>query len=123
MQHTVCEIVRRNTEVTDKSAHPADSEIKAMERSRSRVDAGSNAAAGGGGVAGNYSDSYDYLFKFLVIGSAGTGKSCLLHHFIEGRFKEDSSHTIGVEFGSKIVPVGGKTVKLQVRIYHQVIID
>ena len=84
-----------------------------MERSRSRVDAGSN-APGGGGVSGNYSDSYDYLFKFLVIGSAGTGKSCLLHHFIEGRFKEDSSHTIGVEFGSKIVPVGGKTVKLQV---------
>ena len=59
-------------------------------------------------------DLYDYLFKFLVIGSAGTGKSCLLHQFIEGRFKEDSSHTIGVEFGSKIVPVGGKTVKLQV---------
>ena len=106
-----------------KSAHPANSEIKAMERSRSRVDAGSNAAAGGGGVAGNYSDSYDYLFKFLVIGSAGTGKSCLLHHFIEGRFKEDSSHTIGVEFGSKIVPVGGKTVKLQVYRYHQFIID
>ena len=128
MPHTVCEIVRRNTEVTDKyialkSAHPANSEIKAMERSRSRVDAGSNAAAGGGGVAGNYSDSYDYLFKFLVIGSAGTGKSCLLHHFIEGRFKEDSSHTIGVEFGSKIVPVGGKTVKLQVYRYHQFIID
>ena len=60
------------------------------------------------------SESYDYLFKFLVIGSAGTGKSCLLHQFIEGRYKEDSSHTIGVEFGSKIVPVGGKTVKLQI---------
>lgn len=60
------------------------------------------------------SESYDYLFKFLVIGSAGTGKSCLLHQFIEGRFKEDSSHTIGVEFGSKIIPVGGKTVKLQI---------
>jgi len=59
-------------------------------------------------------DPYDYLFKFLVIGSAGTGKSCLLHQFIEGRFKEDSSHTIGVEFGSKVVPVGGKTVKLQI---------
>ena len=60
------------------------------------------------------SDPYDYLFKFLVIGSAGTGKSCLLHQFIEGQFKEDSSHTIGVEFGSKIVPVGGRTVKLQI---------
>ena len=55
----------------------------------------------------SFNESYDYLFKFLVIGSAGTGKSCLLHQFIEGRYKEDSSHTIGVEFGSKIIPVGG----------------
>ncbi|CAB3359608.1 Hypothetical predicted protein [Cloeon dipterum] len=60
------------------------------------------------------SESYDYLFKFLVIGSAGTGKSCLLHQFIESKFKEDSSHTIGVEFGSKVVPVSGKQVKLQI---------
>ncbi|NXR93587.1 RAB4B protein, partial [Hypocryptadius cinnamomeus] len=49
-----------------------------------------------------------------VIGSAGTGKSCLLHHFIESKFKQDSNHTIGVEFGSKVVNVGGKTVKLQI---------
>lgn len=28
--------------------------------------------------------------------------------------KEDSSYTIGVEFGSKIVNVGGKSVKLQI---------
>ena len=68
----------------------------------------------GGGAGGPVQDSYDYLFKFLVIGSAGTGKSCLLHQFIEGRYKDDSSHTIGVEFGSKILPVGGKTVKLQI---------
>jgi ABC-type uncharacterized transport system ATPase component len=35
-----------------------------------------------------------FLFNNQVIGSAGAGKSCLLHQFIEGRFKEDSSHTI-----------------------------
>lgn len=29
----------------------------------------------------------DFLFKFLVIGNAGTGKSCLLHQFIEKRCK------------------------------------
>nr|XP_025040854.1 ras-related protein Rab-4B [Pelodiscus sinensis] len=58
--------------------------------------------------------SPDFLFKFLVIGSAGTGKSCLLHQFIESKFKQDSNHTIGVEFGSKVVNVGGKTVKLQI---------
>ncbi|ESN93845.1 hypothetical protein HELRODRAFT_186059 [Helobdella robusta] len=59
-------------------------------------------------------ETYDYLFKFLVIGSAGTGKSCLLHQFIENKFRQDSSHTIGVEFGSKVVSVGGKFVKLQI---------
>ncbi|XP_042153046.1 ras-related protein Rab-4B isoform X1 [Oncorhynchus tshawytscha] len=60
------------------------------------------------------SETYDFLFKFLVIGSAGTGKSCLLHQFIETKFKQDSNHTIGVEFGSRVVNVGGKTVKLQI---------
>ncbi|XP_061637423.1 ras-related protein Rab-4B isoform X2 [Phyllopteryx taeniolatus] len=60
------------------------------------------------------SETYDFLFKFLVIGSAGTGKSCLLHQFIESKFKQDSNHTIGVEFGSRVVNVAGKTVKLQI---------
>uniref|UniRef100_U5EJ77 small monomeric GTPase n=1 Tax=Corethrella appendiculata TaxID=1370023 RepID=U5EJ77_9DIPT len=60
------------------------------------------------------SESYDYLFKFLIIGSAGVGKSCILHNFIENKFKDDSSHTIGVEFGSRIVNVGGKQIKLQI---------
>ncbi|XP_063692568.1 ras-related protein Rab-4B-like [Bolinopsis microptera] len=60
------------------------------------------------------SEHYDFLFKFLIIGSAGVGKSCILHHFIENKFKSDSSHTIGVEFGSKIVQVRGKRAKLQI---------
>lgn len=34
----------------------------------------------------------DFLFKFLVIGSAGTGKSCLLHQFIEGKCKLNIVH-------------------------------
>lgn len=108
-----------------------------------------------------HSPSVDYLFKFLIIGSAGSGKSCILHNFIENKcechrlvdiaiwtsrdviikvgsclagqmtdrevvsavdlcvfvsfaVKEDSSHTIGVEFGSRIVNVGGKAIKLQI---------
>jgi len=57
---------------------------------------------------------YEYLFKFIVIGDAATGKSCLLHRFIEGKFKKDSTHTIGVEFGAKVVEIGGKNIKLQI---------
>mmetsp|Transcript_123512 Transcript_123512/g.335410 ORF Transcript_123512/g.335410 Transcript_123512/m.335410 type:complete len:216 (-) Transcript_123512:279-926(-) len=59
-------------------------------------------------------DQYDYLFKFIIIGDAGAGKSCLLHQFIENRYKKGSSHTIGVEFGSKIIHVGGRNIKLQI---------
>jgi len=59
-------------------------------------------------------DQYDYLFKFIIIGDAGAGKSCLLHQFIENKFKKGTSHTIGVEFGSKIIQVGGRTIKLQI---------
>ncbi|VDM41908.1 unnamed protein product [Toxocara canis] len=56
----------------------------------------------------------DYLLKFLIIGNAGTGKSCIMHQFIENKFKADSAHTIGVEFGSRMVVLGGKKVKLQI---------
>lgn len=59
-------------------------------------------------------DSYDYLFKFIIIGEAGAGKSCLLHQFVENKFKKGSAHTIGVEFGSKIIKVGGRQIKLQI---------
>lgn len=30
-------------------------------------------------------DEYNYLIKFIVIGNSGTGKSCLLHYFLENK--------------------------------------
>lgn len=59
-------------------------------------------------------EQFDYIFKFIIIGDAGAGKSCILHQFIEGTHKKSSSHTIGVEFGSKIIQVGKNKVKLQI---------
>ena len=56
----------------------------------------------------------DLQFKFVIIGDAGSGKSCLLHYFVEGKFRKNSSYTIGVEFGSKTVQMSGKNVKLQI---------
>jgi Ras-related protein Rab-4A/Ras-related protein Rab-4B len=58
-------------------------------------------------------DAYDFLMKFIIIGEAGTGKSCLLHHFTHNSFKEYSQHTIGVEFSSRTVRLGEKRIKLQ----------
>ncbi|CCH43141.1 Ras-related protein [Wickerhamomyces ciferrii] len=48
-------------------------------------------------------DQYDYLTKIIIIGSSGTGKSCILHRFIKNDFNINSSQTIGVEFSSKLI--------------------
>merc|ERR1712010_419707 len=60
------------------------------------------------------SENYDYLFKFILIGNTGTGKSCILHRFTERKFMPRSNHTIGVEFGTKLINIGGKNIRLQI---------
>jgi len=57
---------------------------------------------------------YDYIFKYIIVGDMGVGKSCLLHQFTDQKFLADSSHTIGVEFGMRMVETNGKTIKLQI---------
>ncbi|EKD21011.1 hypothetical protein LZ554_003020 [Drepanopeziza brunnea f. sp. 'monogermtubi'] len=52
------------------------------------------------------SSSYDYIAKIVCIGDSGTGKSSLTIRLCEGRFTQHHDVTIGVEFGSRIVPVG-----------------
>lgn len=58
--------------------------------------------------------TYSYLFKMIIIGDSSVGKSCLLMQFLEKKFKNDHDTTIGVEFGSKTVPIGNKQIKLQI---------
>ena len=52
------------------------------------------------------SPSWDYIAKLVCIGDSGTGKSSLTIRLCEGRFSPQHDVTIGVEFGSRIVPVG-----------------
>ena len=44
----------------------------------------------------------------------GVGKSCLLHQFTEKKFMADCPHTIGVEFGTRIIEVEAQKIKLQI---------
>jgi len=61
------------------------------------------------------STTYDYLFKILVVGDSGTGKSSLVVRFADHTFDEDSVPTIGVDFKIKTIDLeDGKTVKLQI---------
>ncbi|KAL4767332.1 P-loop containing nucleoside triphosphate hydrolase protein [Aspergillus nidulans var. acristatus] len=52
------------------------------------------------------SQPWDYIAKLVCIGDSGTGKSSLTIRLCEGRFSSTHDVTIGVEFGSRIVPVG-----------------
>jgi len=57
---------------------------------------------------------YDYLFKYILVGDTGVGKSCLLYQFSGKRFEENTLTTVGVDFHPCMIKVNGKRVKLQI---------
>ena len=59
-------------------------------------------------------NDYDYLFKVLIIGNSGVGKSCLLLRFADDMFSENYISTIGVDFKIRKIQQDGKTIKLQI---------
>jgi len=65
-------------------------------------------------MSGGVPYSYEHIFKYIIIGDMGVGKSCILHQFTEKKFIQDSPHTIGVEFGTRIISVDSKRIKLQI---------
>jgi len=60
------------------------------------------------------SSNYDYLFKVVLIGDSGVGKSNLLSRFTRNEFNLESKSTIGVEFATRSINVDNKTVKAQI---------
>ncbi|XP_043223245.1 ras-related protein Rab-43-like isoform X2 [Amphibalanus amphitrite] len=59
-------------------------------------------------------DQFDFLFKVVLIGDCGVGKTCVVTRFKSGNFVERHSSTIGVDFSMKTIMVDGKKVKLQI---------
>jgi Ras-related protein Rab-1A len=59
-------------------------------------------------------NDYDYLFKVLIIGNSGVGKSCLLLRFAEDMFSDNYISTIGVDFKIRKLDLEGKSIKLQI---------
>lgn len=56
---------------------------------------------------------YDLLFKLIIVGDTGIGKSCMILRFVDGKFTALHDMTIGVEFGSKTINIDDKKIKLQ----------
>ncbi|KAG2489599.1 hypothetical protein HYH03_011880 [Edaphochlamys debaryana] len=60
------------------------------------------------------SDDYDYLFKVVLIGDVGVGKSNLLSRFTRNEFSLETKPSVGVEFETRFIELEGKTIKVQV---------
>ncbi|KAL1236037.1 hypothetical protein TSPI_07251 [Trichinella spiralis] len=58
--------------------------------------------------------SYDFLFKLLLIGDSGVGKTCLLFRFAEDSFNNTFISTIGIDFKIRTIELDGKKIKLQI---------
>ncbi|MCK4844475.1 MAG: hypothetical protein KAS95_02265, partial [Candidatus Heimdallarchaeota archaeon] len=56
---------------------------------------------------------FDYLFKTIIVGNPGVGKTSITLRFATGVFKSRYLPTIGVEFSVKDIEVKGQQIKLQ----------
>ncbi|XP_046879134.1 ras-related protein Rab-19-like [Hypomesus transpacificus] len=59
-------------------------------------------------------DSFDFLFKIILIGDSNVGKTCVVQSFKSGSFSAKQQNTIGVDFTVRTLDIEGKRVKLQV---------
>ena len=57
-------------------------------------------------------ESYDFLFKLVLVGDPGVGKTCVVQRYKHGVFTERQANTIGVDFTLKTIDVDGKRVKV-----------
>ncbi|XP_068689905.1 ras-related protein Rab-8A-like [Montipora foliosa] len=58
--------------------------------------------------------TYDFLFKLLLIGDSGVGKTCVLFRFSEDAFNSTFISTIGIDFKIRTIELDGKKIKLQI---------
>jgi Ras-related protein Rab-1A len=64
-------------------------------------------------VSNTTAPEYDFLFRLLLIGDSGVGKSCVLLRFADDTFSDCYQCTCGVDFKISTLQTGGKVVKLQ----------
>lgn len=58
--------------------------------------------------------TYDLLFKLLLIGDSGVGKTSILFRFSDDAFTPTFISTIGIDFKIKTIELRGKRIKLQI---------
>jgi small GTP-binding protein len=59
----------------------------------------------------NYSD---YVFRVILIGNFGVGKSSIITKFVSDKFNPQHISTIGIDFAIRTIDIDNKSVKLQI---------
>ncbi|PIO72300.1 Ras family protein [Teladorsagia circumcincta] len=59
-------------------------------------------------------EDYEYLFKVILVGGTGVGKTSLVQRYTQGTFHQNTLATVGVDFRVKTVNVDKDKVKLQI---------
>lgn len=61
------------------------------------------------------------VFKIIVLGDSGVGKTCLTFRFCEGQFLDKSEATIGVDFREKNVRINNEEIKVKTHLSNRLI--
>ncbi|KAJ8272129.1 hypothetical protein COCON_G00109880 [Conger conger] len=64
-------------------------------------------------LPGTYPPLRSRIFKIIVIGDSGVGKTCLTYRFCAGKFPDKTEATIGVDFREKVIEIDGEKIKVQ----------
>ncbi len=65
-------------------------------------------------------EDYKFLFKVVLVGNAGVGKTCLVRRFTQGMFPPGQGATIGVDFMIKTVEIDGEKIKVRTKFYMSI---
>lgn len=60
------------------------------------------------------SEAFDVLYKIILIGDSGVGKSNIMSRFTKDEFSLETKSTIGVEFATRNLKYENKTLKIQI---------
>lgn len=76
------------------------------------ADSGSSGEFSGSLTSSSLPPPRTRIFKIIVIGDSGVGKTCLTYRFSAGKFPEKTEATIGVDFRERLVDIDGEKIKV-----------
>jgi Ras-related protein Rab-11A len=63
---------------------------------------------------GESNEEYKMIFKVVIVGDSGVGKTNILLRYLKNEFNEESKATVGVEFGTKKMKIDNSNIKVQI---------